>query len=254
GWRGGGAAAATVLAQWLGAVWFLRLLAPHWLGFGAVKGRDLLPLLSAGWAILIRTGALLAALTVATASAARIGTSAVAAHQIVMQIWLLLALLVDALAVAGQALVGRYLGEGDELMVVKVVKRLTIWGLVSGLGLALMLLAIGPLLEPVFGVTSEVAALAVGVLPLVASLQPLGAVLFVGDGVFLGASRFRFLAVTSALASVGSIAVTLMFDGRRTDLTGVWIGVSVLLALRMIPQVLSYARHGSVVVRERPAT
>lgn len=254
GWGVGGAATATVLAQWLGAVWFLRLLAPHWLGFGAVKGRDLLPLLSAGWAILIRTGALLAALTVATASAARIGTSAVAAHQIVMQIWLLLALLVDALAVAGQALVGRYLGEGDELMVAKVVKRLTVWGLVSGLGLALILLAIGPLLEPVFGVTPEVAALAVGVLPLVASLQPLGAVLFVGDGVFLGASRFRFLAVTSALASMGSIAVTLMFDGRRTDLTGVWIGVSVLLALRMIPQVLAYARHGSVVVRERSAT
>ncbi|MDH5502758.1 MAG: MATE family efflux transporter, partial [Acidimicrobiia bacterium] len=44
GWGVGGAAAATVLAQWLGAVWFLRLLAPHWLGFGAVKGRDLLPL------------------------------------------------------------------------------------------------------------------------------------------------------------------------------------------------------------------
>ena len=171
-----------------------------------------------------------------------------------MQIWLLLALLVDALAVAGQALVGRYLGEGDELMVATVVKRLTIWGLASGLGLALILLAIGPLLEPVFGVTPEVAALAVGVLPLVASLQPLGAVLFVGDGVFLGASRFRFLAVTSALASVGSFVVTLMFDGRRTDLTGVWIGVSVLLALRMIPQVLAYARHGSVVARERPAT
>lgn len=254
GWGVGGAAAATVIAQWLGAFWFLRLLAPRWLGFSAVKGRDLVPLLSAGWAILIRTGALLAALTAATASAARIGTSAVAAHQIIMQVWLLLALLVDALAVAGQALVGRYLGEGDELMVATVVKQLTIWGLVSGFVLAIALLAMGPLLEPVFGVTPQVAALAIGVLPLVAALQPLGAVLFVGDGVFLGASRFRFLAVTSALASVGSIAVTLSFDGRRTDLTGVWIGVSVLLVLRMIPQVVAYARHGSVVAQERPAT
>ncbi len=254
GWGIAGAAVATVVAQWLGAIWFLALLAPDWLGLRAVKRHDLVPLLSAGWAIIIRTGALLAALTAATASAARIGTSAVAAHQVVMQVWLLLALLVDALAVAGQALVGRYLGEGDLTMVSAVVRQLTKWGLVAGGALAVMVMGLRPLLGPIFGVAPEVADLAVNVMPLVAAVQPLGAVLFVGDGVFLGASRFRFLAWTSSVASVASLGVIWWFDGTRTDLTGVWLGVSALLVFRLIPQVVAYARHGTVVAQELRAT
>lgn len=251
GWGIAGAATATVIAQWFGALWFLRLLAPDWVGMKAARRDEVMTFLSAGWAILIRTGALLAALTAATASAARIGTPAVAAHQIVMQIWLLLALLVDSLAVAGQAIVGRLLGEGNETLVPTTVRQLTLWGLLVGTFLAGALLLVGALLEPIFGVTPQVAELAKGIIPFVAAVQPLGGVLFVGDGVFLGASRFRFLAGTSLVAGFGSIGVIWLLDGTRTDLLGVWLGIGTLLILRLIPQVVSFARHGTVSALER---
>ncbi len=254
GWGIAGAAVATVIAQWIGALWFVRLLGSKWSGVRAVRRAELVAFISAGWAILIRTGALLVALTAATASAARIGSEAVAAHQVVMQIWVLLALVVDALAVAGQALVGRFVGEQDDVAIDAVVGRLAVWGVVAGLVLAAGVLAIGPALEPVFGLTPEVARLATGVIPLVAAMQPIGAVLFVGDGVYLGASRFSFLAKTTIGAGMGAMAVLWLFDGTRNDLIGIWIAIATLVALRLIPQVVSYARRGTVLAREHLPT
>ena len=253
GWGLAGAATATAVAQWVGAGWFVWLLRRHWLGLGGVRRRELFEFIGIGWAILVRTGALLVALTFATASVARIGTAALAAHQIVMQIWLLLALLVDALAVAGQALVGRMTGSGDSDGVTAVVRTLSIWGLAAGVILAAAVMGAGPLLEPIFGVDREVAGLARHVLPLVAALQPLGALLFVGDGVYLGAGRFRFMAATTVVAGLCSVVVLQALDGWRDDLLGPWIGISVLLVVRLIPQVVAFQRAGSVVSRESSA-
>ena len=63
---------------------------------------------------IVRTGSLLLALLLTTAVAARISDVAVAAHQIAFQIWTFLALALDAIAIAGQALVGKLLGADDE--------------------------------------------------------------------------------------------------------------------------------------------
>lgn len=51
---------------------------------------------------------------IATAVAARLGDSDIAAHQIVLSLWSLTAFALDAIAIAGQAIIGRYLGAGDE--------------------------------------------------------------------------------------------------------------------------------------------
>ena len=66
-----------------------------------------------GSQLVVRTGSLLAALLATTAVAARISDTALASHQIAFQIWAFLALALDAIAIAGQALVGRYLGADD---------------------------------------------------------------------------------------------------------------------------------------------
>ena len=65
--------------------------------------------------IVVRTASLLLALLAATAVAARISDTALAAHQIAFQVWIFLALSVDALAIAGQAMVGRFLGADDQI-------------------------------------------------------------------------------------------------------------------------------------------
>ena len=67
----------------------------------------------AGVPLLVRTLSLRAMLMIATAVAARLGDAEIAAHQIILSLWSLLAFALDAIAIAGQAIIGRYLGAGD---------------------------------------------------------------------------------------------------------------------------------------------
>lgn len=67
----------------------------------------------AGAPLLVRTLSLRAVLMIATAVAARLGDTEIAAHQIILSLWSLLAFAMDAIAIAGQAIIGRYLGAGD---------------------------------------------------------------------------------------------------------------------------------------------
>ena len=239
-----GAALATVAAQWVGAVWFVRLLATHWLGARSLDRAELRQFLRIGRQLTIRTVSLLGALTLATAMAARAGTRIVAAHQVVGQVWFLSALVLDALAIAGQALVGRFLGEGDAREVDRVVRTLIGWGFVAGLAMAGLMLAVRPWLGTWFGTGVEVSAAISSAMVLVAALQPLGAVLFVGDGVYMGAGRFGLLTWSSFAA--GSAAVGFFLLWKPETLAGVWTGVAVLLIVRFAAQAFDYLRRGSV--------
>lgn len=253
GWGIAGAATATAIAQWVGALWFVGRLRTRWRGMRSVQRGELFGFLSIGWTITLRTASLLVALAVATATAGRIGVDAVAAHQVVMQLWLLLALTVDALAVAGQALVAKAIGEGDTAAIEAIVRRLAFFGLGAGVVLAIGLLAIRPWLGVWFGIDAAVEALAVGVIPLVAAMQPIGGLLFVGDGVYLGAARFRFLAWGTAAGGAVAIALLLGWAGSRSDLVGIWTAVAAMVAVRLIPQVVQHARRGSVLAGGSPA-
>jgi len=115
GWGLTGAAVATVVAQWIGALVFIGLLfrtyrEPFQITWFWPAPRTLLPLLRVGRDLIMRTAALVGTMTLATAVAARVGVTAVAAHQVAAQLWLFMALVVDALAVAAQALVAKHLG------------------------------------------------------------------------------------------------------------------------------------------------
>ena len=70
-------------------------------------------LVSIGAQLVVRTAALLGCFVLATAVCARIGAASVAAHQIAFQLFGFLALVLDAIAIAGQVIVGRALGAGD---------------------------------------------------------------------------------------------------------------------------------------------
>jgi MATE family multidrug resistance protein len=234
-----GAAIATAVAQWAGALWFLDLLLRRKreeLGITIALPRlhELVPFLRIGGALALRTFALIGTMTLATAVATRIGTVQVAAHQVVTQIWLLLALVVDALAVAGQALVARYRGAGDPRAARDASNRLLGWGLRIGVGLAALFLALAPVLPGLFTNEPEVIATILVVYPFVVFMQPLNAVVFVWDGVFLGAEDFRFLAVQMVLSGLAAMAVLLLVLPMGWGLVGVWWGMTTLMAVRAL--------------------
>ncbi|MDH3296898.1 MAG: MATE family efflux transporter [Gemmatimonadota bacterium] len=232
-----GAAIATVVAQWTGALWFLDLLLRRRrqvLGIELALPRlvELMPFLRIGGALALRTFALIGTMTVATAVATRVGTVAVAAHLVATEIWLFLALVVDALAVAGQALVARYRGAGDAAAARAAADRLLTWGLRIGVTLAVLFFLLAPLLPGLFTPDIEVVAAISLVYPFIVFMQPLNAVVFVWDGVFLGAEDFRFLAIQMILSGTAAGVVLLMVLPMGWGLPGVWWGMVTLMLVR----------------------
>ncbi|WIM88326.1 MATE family efflux transporter [Candidatus Mycobacterium wuenschmannii] len=240
GWLGlprlglSGSAVANLSGQWLAAVLFGRALLAegtplrmdrHALASQVVLGRDLL----------VRTLAFQACFVSAAAVAARFGAAAVAAHQVVLQLWNFLALVLDSLAIAAQALVGAALGAGDAPLAISTARRVTVWSAVAASGLAAVFAAGAGVLPRLFTDDSSVLA-AVGV-PwwfLVAQL-PLAGVVFALDGVLLGAGDAAFMrtaTVVSALVGfLPPIWLALRFDW---GLAGIWSGLSAFIVLRLI--------------------
>ncbi len=234
-----GAAVATVVAQWLGAAWFVVLLRRR---FGValrtpIVSAELRSFLNAGRDLAIRTGALLTVITLSTAVAARISTTAVAAHQVVLQIWVFLALVVDALAIAAQAMVGRRLGAADGAAARRVSNRLLELGFLVGIVAGAVIAALYGVLPGFFTNDAAVEQAIRGVYWFVVITQPLNALVFVWDGVVIGAADFRFLAVAMVLSGVAAVAVLLSVLPLEAGLAGVWWGMVVLMVGRLASMV-----------------
>jgi putative MATE family efflux protein len=240
GWLGlprmglAGSAVANLSGQWLAAMLFVRAL----LAEGTpvrVDGHALRAQLVLGRDLLVRTLAFQACFVSAAAVAARFGAAAVAAHQVVLQLWNFLALVLDSLAIAAQALVGAALGAGDEALATATARRVTVWSAVAASGLAVVFACGAGVLPRLFTDDGSVLA-AVGV-PwwfMVAQL-PLAGIVFALDGVLLGAGDAAFMrtaTVVSALVGfLPPIWLALRFDW---GLAGIWSGLSAFIVLRLM--------------------
>ena len=153
----------------------------------------------AGVPLLVRTLALRATLLITTYAAGRLGDVALAAHTVVSNLWTLLALTLDALAIAAQALTGRSLGAGDVAGVRAATARMVRWGVGGGVVLGALLLGLRTLLEPLFTPDPAVRRAMAAALVVAAVMQPLAGYVFVLDGVLIGAGDGRYLAVTATV-------------------------------------------------------
>ena len=169
-------------------------LHPHRAGVG-LAGRSGVPLL-------VRTLAMRAVLLLTTAVAATLGAPALAAHQVASNVWTLLALGLDALAIAGQALTGTALGAGDVAGARAATARMVRWGWLGGVVLGVVLLLCGSLLGPLFSSDPAVRTALTGALVVAAVMQPLAGYVFVLDGVLIGAGDGHYLAYASVAQAV----------------------------------------------------
>lgn len=243
-----GAAWATLVAQWVGAIGFWLLLrrksrAEDWAG-GRLTGSDLVPFLRAGPVLILRTLLLVASLTVATAVAADTGTVEVAAHQVVSQLWFLLAMMVDALAIAAQSLIASTLGGGEPARAKALADKLIRWGLVVGVGLAAVLLALRNSAGVLFTDDPAVLAALATAVPIAALMQPAAAVLFVLDGVFLATLSVRLLAKSTFAGFVAISVVLTLTVQLGWGLAGVWWGITAMVLGRLAVLGTAYVRSG----------
>lgn len=183
--------------------------------------------------LFVRTAALRASLLIATAVATRIGTVDLAAHQVVFEIWNLLALLLDSIAIAAQAMVGRYLGAGDAATVRLVTRRMIWWGAVAGAAFAAVLLATRTVVPDVFTDDVRVEHLAAFLLIHIAVMQPVSGVVFVLDGVLIGAGDVRYLAWAMTAAAVAFIPAALAVLWLDGGMGWLWAAFGVLQLVRL---------------------
>lgn len=232
-----GAAWATVIAQLIAATAFLVLMFGRdrsKLGLngriGDARGIEVSTILVKGWPMMVRSMALLFALTATTVAAARIGVAEVAAHQIAFQIWLFLAFVLDSLAVAAMAMIGMDLGRKDTAAARDLAHRMLALGLMMGAVLGLGLAIAEPFLAGLFSADVPVSEGLSSIVWIVVLLQPITALVYVWDGIAIGASAFRFMAVTMVCgAAVTVLCLALIGD----TLTGVWLSIGALSVSRL---------------------
>ncbi|MFF7179857.1 MATE family efflux transporter [Streptomyces sp. NPDC008121] len=188
----------------------------------------------AGAPLLVRTLSLRGVLLIATAVAARLGDADVAAHQIILSLWSLTAFALDAIAIAGQAIIGRYLGAGDAEGARQVCRRMVQWGIASGVVLGALIVVARPVFVPLFTGDTTVQDTLLPALLVVALSQPICGVVFVLDGVLMGAGDGPYLAWAMLLTLAVFAPVALLIPTLGGGLTALWWAMTLMMTVRLV--------------------
>jgi putative MATE family efflux protein len=232
-----GSALGTVIAQTAAGAWLAVVVLR-----GARRERagirpdrpGIIAAAQAGVPLVVRTLTLRAALILLTFVATALGTVSLAAHQVAFTLWTFLALALDAIAIAGQALTGRYLGASDVAGARAATRRMMWWGVIAGAVGGIALWALHPLYVPLFTADQDVRRVLAAVLLVAAIWQPVNGIVFVLDGVLIGAGDGRYLAVAGliALLAFAPLALAVLwFDGAVVAL---WWAFGGFMLMRLV--------------------
>jgi putative MATE family efflux protein len=240
-WGLDGSAWGTVLAQaGMGAAFIALLLrAP------ADRRRPdrarMRSLIRIGAQLFVRTAALLGCFVFATAICARVGAASLGAHQIAFQLFGFLALVLDAIAIAGQVIVGRALGAGDADAAYAAARRMLEWSLGAGVVIGGVLLALTDVIPRAFTTDVAVVERAHAMWPLFCALWPPAAVVFALDGILIGAGDTRYLAGAMVAAAAVFVPLAVAALELGWGIVGVWSALLVLMAVRLAPLAVRFA-------------
>jgi putative MATE family efflux protein len=236
-----GAGLAVLLAQLAGASCYLMrfFLSRHTAPYRQTSWRfsiaGVRPLFRIGQDLALRTGALRGSLLFATAAATRMGAATLAAYEIAFQLFMLCSDIIDGLAVAGQALVARFLGSNQKDAAQQLGKVLIFSGMAGGLFFTLAFLGAQQTIIDFFTASPEVALyLSGGVFLLVALLQPLNGVVFVLDGFLIGARDTRYLMGAMLIGGFGIfLPISWLSLRYGWGLAGIVSGLAALMLWRL---------------------
>jgi len=234
-WGVAGSAWGTVVAQTGGAGWYVLVVGRS----ARVHEAGLRPspallrrLLRVSVSLLLRTAALRASLLVLTAVVSRLGTDDIAAQQVVFELWTFLALVLDAIAIAGQTMTGRLLGAGDVDGARAATRRMIELSIVAGFGLAVIVVALRPWLPALFTPDDDVRSLAAFVLLFVALQQPINGVTFALDGVLIGAGDGAYLARAMTLSTLVFVPLAMIASAMDGGIGWMWSAFTVMQLVR----------------------
>jgi putative MATE family efflux protein len=230
-----GSAWGTVIAQIGSAAMFVIVSARRTGAATRAAGQEVRRLLRDAGPIVVRTVALGAAITASAAIAARVGGATLAGYQITAQVWLFLALIVDALAVPAQVFVGAELGRADVPAANDVGYRCLRIGFMLAVVLTVLTCALAPVIPYIFTNDPQVRHEATIGLFICGAQQVFAAGAFVLDGLLLGASDYRTLrrAMLLSLLAYAPFAIATLLD-HGLGIAGVWLALTCWLAARTL--------------------
>jgi len=253
----GASAASTVLAQWLGAgaylVWIHRAVRSHHVALSpdlsAIRSLSRI-----GMHLFVRTIALRGSFTIAAIAAARIGTVELAAHEVAFQILFLLALALDAVAIAGQSLVGRLLGAGDAPVARGAANRMIGWAVLIATVAGAVVLALRTVLPGIFSGDPAVEDLTAFLLIHVAVMQPVNGAVFALDGILIGAGDQRYLAYAMVGAAALFVPAVVLIVDLDLGIGWLWLAIEGLMVARLVPLALRYRSDRWLVLGAPPSS
>jgi putative MATE family efflux protein len=232
-WGIAGSAAGTAIAQaGMGVAFVVELLRPH-APSRRPSWREMRPMVRVGRQIFVRTAALYASFLVAASVLARMGDAEIGAHQIAYELFIFLSLVLDAVAIAGQVIVGRMLGAGDADGAHAAATRMIWWSVAIGAVFAAILAPLSHALPAAFTSDPRVLHEASLLWPFLAAMQPLGGAVFALDGILIGAGDTRYLMWSMLAASGVFIALAALALALGWGVIGVWAALDVLIAARL---------------------
>jgi putative MATE family efflux protein len=247
GWGLAGSAVANVIAQVVSAGLFLRALLHERRANGVSlrpAPRKVLAQLRLGRDLVLRSLAFQACFVSAASVAARTSPAAVGAHQVVLQLWTFLSLVLDSLAIAAQSLVGAALGADRPGEARGLARQVTRYGLALGIGTGVLFGALAWTLPLAFTGDPAVRAEIPHAWWFFVALQPVAGVVFALDGVLLGAGDAAFLRTATLLCGLaGFLPMIWLSLAYHWGLVGIWTGLSVFTLLRLAA-VLGRAKSG----------
>jgi len=254
GWGATGAAVATVAAQVGAAIYYavssarldksveassrpLRDVALVWRGLPSKK--IVKTFMNVAMVLFSRSIGLMLAFSMLTRTAAMGGETALAAHQVTLQVWWLLSFLPEPMSVAAQTLITRDMKDRKS-RVPKLVK--TLYGMCGVLGLSAAALTAVILRAPV--VASALVA-DVTVQRMMATLVPFAVlsqsycpIATLSDGVCIGLGSFSHLPIIMVGSFLTTAAGLALVTSQNLGVVGVWACMNIFLSSRITGHLL----------------
>lgn len=231
-WGLKGSAWGTVIAQFGMAAAFFAV--QYRAGLERPHPGKMRPLMRIGSEIAVRTTALTGSFLVGSAVLARIGAASLGAHQIAFQLWVFLALVLDAVAIAGQVMVGRMLGASDAAGARAAATRMIGWSVALGGAFGLVLLALGDVVPELFTDDPAVIEQAHEIWWIFALTMPFNGAVFALDGILIGAGDTRFLMWGMLAAAAVYLPIVVLAYRNDWGIEGIWWGLAALIAVRLV--------------------
>ena len=230
-----GSAWANVIGMGITAAGFLIALTRSHNGGWAPDFAVIRRQLVLGRDLILRSLSFQVAFVSAAAVAGRVGVAALAAHQIMLQLWNFLTLVLDSLAIAAQTLTGSALGRGGAQQARAVGLQALKYSMIFAVALSAVFAVFAVPIQSIFTADPEVVhTLRVPWLLLIGMILVGGAV-FALDGVLLGAADAAFLR-NLTLFSLLAVALPIILAAGvfGWGLTGIWVGQLAQVATRLV--------------------